>query len=108
MANGKPYSGTEDQYMRDNAGKVQAKQMAADLGRPLTSIWNRARYLGLDLKTKRTHELWTADEDGLLIALTLDGMQTKEAAEKLERPWASVAMRKTKLRKEGRLKQTAA
>lgn len=108
MANGKPYTAKEDQYLRDNAGTVQAKQMAYDLGRPLTSVWNRARYLGLDLKTKRTHELWPPEEDELLIALTLDGMQTKEAAEKLERPWASVAMRKTKLRKEGRLKDTAA
>lgn len=54
MANGRLYTTTEDQFMRDNAGVMQAKEMARKLDRPITSIWNRARYLGLDLKTKRS------------------------------------------------------
>ena len=105
MANGKPYMTSGDRYMRENAGKVQAKLMAQHLGRPLTSIWNRARYLGLDLKTKRTFEYWKAPEDQALIELANEGKTTKQIAAILERPLASVANRRVIWVRAGKISQ---
>lgn len=105
MANGKPYMTSEDRYMRENAGVVQAKEMARHLGRPITSIWNRARYLGLDLKTKRTFEYWKSTEDQALIELANEGKTTKEIAAMLERPLASVANRRVKWVRAGKITQ---
>lgn len=110
MPNGKQYTAAEDQALISNAAlpkeeRLTAKELASKLGRPLNSIQNRGRYLGLDMKAARTFEYWKGPEDQALIELANEGVSTKEIAARLERPLASVANRRVKWVKAGKITQ---
>lgn len=64
-------------------------EIAEILGRPTSSIWNRAKLIGIDLSVNR----WTPSDDAELRMLVLAGLHRYEVAAQLRRDETAVETR---------------
>lgn len=57
--NGREWRTHEDRYLKDNAGKIPCRLIAAHLGRTKHSVYGRAAFLGISLTLSGEHH-WKA------------------------------------------------
>lgn len=98
---GKPWSEREKDYLRRAYALGQTDvEIAADLGRTVSSIHNKRRVLGL---CGNRGSKWSTDEDKKLVKLYKKGLTYNEIAKLVGRSYDGVHNRLCKLRKAGKV-----
>lgn len=96
---GKPWSEREKDYLRKAYALGQSDvEIAAELGRTISSIHNKRRVLGL---VGGTSSRWSEEEDKKLKRLLNKGLTAPEISALIGRSADGVLSRKSKLRKKG-------
>ncbi|MBE6152454.1 MAG: hypothetical protein E7165_04000 [Firmicutes bacterium] len=85
----------QDNYIKENFGKVSFSEMENHMGCAITTIQRRAVFLGLDFETKSLRR-WTKEEEELLREYSKKYV-TKTIAKKLGRSYLAVQKKAVKL-----------
>lgn len=98
----KPWSEREKDYLRKAYALGQSDvEIAAELGRTVSSIHNKRRVLGLHGESKGSK--WTADEDKKLVKLYKKGLTYAEIGQLIGRSYEAVNSRLGRLRSKGKV-----
>lgn len=98
----KPWSEREKDYLRKAYALGQSDvEIAAELGRTVSSIHNKRRVLGLHGESKGSK--WSTDEDKKLVKLYNKGLTYAEIGQLIGRSYESVNSRLGRLRSKGKV-----
>lgn len=98
----KPWSEREKDYLRKAYALGQSDvEIAAELGRTVSSIHNKRRVLGLHGESKGSK--WSTDEDKKLVKLYKKGLTYAEIGQLIGRSYESVNSRLGRLRSKGKV-----
>lgn len=93
--NKKIWTQEEDQYIKNNFGKITFSEMSKELNCSISTVQNRTKELGLEF-AKKTVDRWTPEEEKLLREYSKKYL-TKTIAKKLGRSYISVQKKAVKL-----------
>ena len=98
----KRWTSGEDHRLRELiSSKVDAFDIASELGRTVSAVKVRAQFLGLSLRrstSQRVRRTWTEEEEEELRALILSGKSIEAVAKKLNRTPRAIRTRAGKLK----------
>lgn len=93
--NRQSWSNEETDFVIDNYQTMTIQQMADKLGRTHTSVHERGRYIGLDMKNygpKNKKTIYSFEDVQLCRALFKEGLSRQVIAEKMEVPYRCVCL----------------